>query len=108
MKETVESNIQKTFCCTPKAIDEFAPDPGDIHTLRVELEQNMSGDCGCHKKTCWKQFSCNEVHSHILTLRDMEKNEKEAYIMGKLQASQHPVNSVTHARKKKSRYVTHC
>lgn len=103
-----ESNLHKTsFCCTPKAIAEFAEDPGDVDTLRVELEQHMSGDCGCDKKTCWKQFSFNEVYSHILTMRDMEKNEKDAYIMGKLPASRQPLESVTHARKKqKGRHVT--
>ena len=93
--------LQKSFCCTADAVASFAEDAGNIDTLRTTLQHQMAGDCGCATKTCWQQFSLDEVYSHILTMRDMSKGEKEAYIMGKLQASRHPIDTVQHARKKR-------
>lgn len=95
-----QSSATKSFCCTPNAIAEFVEDTGNVDTLHVELTQKMSVDCGCDKKTCWQQFTFDEVYSHVLTMRDMATNEKEAYIMGELMASRQPVDSVRHARKK--------
>lgn len=71
----------------------------DEDEVFAQLRQVMHQVC-CPKK-CWDNFSINEVYSHVLSMRELEKSEKEMFIMGKLSLCSNPDDSTKHARKKR-------
>ncbi|XP_060601134.1 uncharacterized protein LOC132754508 isoform X3 [Ruditapes philippinarum] len=56
--------------------------------------------CGC-KKNCIKQFTISDIFDHILTIREMEKQDKELYIMATVVNS--PQNELTKRGKKRQK-----
>ena len=51
--------------------------------MRRELEQELNKGCWC-KDRCFCGLDTKEVYKRILGLRELSKNEKEVYLMGKL------------------------
>ncbi|XP_060560643.1 uncharacterized protein LOC132720505 [Ruditapes philippinarum] len=56
--------------------------------------------CGC-KKNCIKQFTISDIFDHILNIREMEKQDKELYIMATVVNS--PQNELTKRGKKRQK-----
>ncbi|XP_060563753.1 uncharacterized protein LOC132723105 [Ruditapes philippinarum] len=56
--------------------------------------------CGC-KKNCIKQFTVSDIFDHILNIREMEKQDKELYIMATVVNS--PQNELTKRGKKRQK-----
>lgn len=50
----------------------------------TEVVQENSVKCSCNKN-CMDSFSKEDVQEHVFSLREMEKNEKEMFIMASLQ-----------------------
>ena len=50
-----------------------------------EEEQGLEVRCDCSKVNCSLNFDRDRVEAHILSLREMQRDEKEMYIMGALQ-----------------------
>jgi hypothetical protein len=46
------------------------------------LRDRVSGSC-CHMK-CFENVTYGEVEDHIFTMRELTRDEKDMYIMGKL------------------------
>ncbi|KAK3082426.1 hypothetical protein FSP39_014609 [Pinctada imbricata] len=59
------------------------------------------GNC-CHWK-CLERIGHNEIYEHILSMRDVSKEEKEMYIMGKLKTK--GTGSKTESEGKRKRYI---
>ena len=66
----------------------------------VSMKQFFEKGCGCHRR-CEPQFTCIEIQTHILDIREMRKEEKEMYIKGSLLTG--PKSDLTKRGKKRSR-----
>lgn len=51
------------------------------NTLDSDVLQNCRDGCGC-KLDCLSRFQQEEIVQHVYTLREMDKDEKELYVMG--------------------------
>ena len=51
--------------------------------IMVKIRQQKENGCGCQSK-CLSMFNNGEIFEHILQMRELRKEEKDMYIMGKL------------------------
>ncbi|XP_045209381.2 uncharacterized protein LOC123561207 [Mercenaria mercenaria] len=58
-----------------------AGDPDDPQNDLEMIQGKMRNGCDC-SKYCYNNFSERKILDHVLNLREMERNEKEMYIMG--------------------------
>ncbi|WAR14581.1 hypothetical protein MAR_004686, partial [Mya arenaria] len=70
-----------------------------------EPDEYMStDDCRC-KTTCMSLFDSDRIQEHILSVREMEKSEKELYVMGSLQKFAHEKSKGGKRKRIRYRYV---
>lgn len=73
--------------------------------LLQEIRAYKQKGCKC-KHTCMNSFSVGEVYKHVLDMRTLEKNEKDMYIMGKLNTKS--LSSQTRSGDRKRLRYTYC
>lgn len=85
-------NSQPESICYDAGIDDFDEEEleGSILSqgstadeLRQELNSEVLKGCGC-TQGCIRTVDIDAVYKHILDMREVTKNEKEMYIMGKI------------------------
>ena len=67
------------------------------------VNASLFGNCGC-AKNCFSTFSYEEMYDHILTMREMDKHEKEMLIMGTLKKIGVDKNRCRSSERKRTRY----
>lgn len=65
------------------------------------VKEKVNRGCGCHFK-CYEKFQIKEIIDHIFTMRELNKDEKEMYIMGKLKSKSTGYDLID---KKRRRYM---
>lgn len=65
------------------------------------IKEKVNRGCGCHFK-CYEKFQIKEIIDHIFTMRELNKDEKEMYIMGKLKSKSTGYDLID---KKRRRYM---
>ncbi len=75
-----------------------APDDGDEDAL---ISTEFEKGCGCDEK-CYKQFSVSEISDFRLSMKELSKNERDFFLMGKLQLLIRDPGTVSHARSSKA------
>lgn len=68
--------------------------------LYLRIERILSAGCSC-SLSCLSQFDTREVFLLHLALSEMEKSEKDMFLLGKLQAVSKTQDDARHARKAK-------
>ena len=76
--------------------DEFIIQDQDMEKQAV-IHQFQKG-CGC-MDNCYQQFSIDEVFRIRLQMLELEKCERDIFVLGKLQVMARNMDSVSHARK---------
>lgn len=84
--------------CSADNIANFIPEDNSDE-LKTKLTAEMLIEC-CPEK-CWESFTLSDIYTHILSLRELQKSEREMYIMGKLTVCSSDPDSTQHARKKR-------
>ena len=68
--------------------------PADEETAEVTRE--FQKGCGCHE-ACYEQFNVKEVYDFRLSIMELDKHERDLFLMGKLQVLITDPSTVTHA-----------
>ena len=73
--------------------------------IMIKIRQQKETGCGCQSK-CLSMFNNREIFEHILQMRELRKEEKDMYIMGKLKCKgiSSDVNDTAAKRKRYSFY----
>ena len=50
----------------------------------ILLDEKMRSGCNCKSKNCYRSFDTDVLINHRLTLCELDKNEKDSYLVGKL------------------------
>ena len=50
----------------------------------ILLDEKMRSGCNCKSKNCYRSFDTDVLINHCLTMREFDKNEKDSYLVGKL------------------------
>lgn len=64
------------------------------------LREKVSHIC-CHMK-CFENFTYVEIEEHIFTMRELSRDEKDMYIMGKLKSNSTGIDT---SQRKRQRYI---
>ena len=77
--------------------------------IMVKIRQQKETGCGCQNK-CLSMFDNVEIFEHILQMRELRKEEKDMYIMGKLKCKDisSDGNDTAAKRKRYSFYFDDC
>lgn len=82
--------------------DQDGDDNGDEEEDSIRtVKEKVNRGCGCHFK-CYEKFQIKEIIDHIFTMRELNKDEKEMYIMGKLKSKSTGYDLID---KKRRRYM---
>ncbi|WAR11997.1 hypothetical protein MAR_026177, partial [Mya arenaria] len=73
-------------------------------SMQAPDEYMSTDDCRC-KTTCMSLFHSDGIQEHILSVREMEKSEKELYVMGSLQKFAHEKTKGGKRKRIRYRYV---
>ncbi|WAR04042.1 hypothetical protein MAR_010600 [Mya arenaria] len=73
-------------------------------SMQAPDEDMSTDDCRC-KTTCMSLFDSDKIQDHILSVREMEKSEKELYVMGSLQRFAHEKTKGGKRKRIRYRYV---
>ena len=65
------------------------------------IASEFESGCGC-KEQCYKQFGVEEICEFRLSLKELDKHERDLFLMGKLQTLIKDPSTVTHARSSKA------
>ena len=68
-------------------------DGDEIAKVSHEFEKG----CGCHE-LCYAQFDVSEINQFRLSMKELEKTERDMFLMGKLQLLARDPGTVVHAR----------
>ncbi len=83
-------------------VDSILSQGSTVDELRQELDSEIRKGCGCGQN-CLQKVDKVEAYRRILDLREITKNEKEMYIMGKIEALNN-VGQTRHGDRKRVRY----
>ena len=99
-EEVINRNIREYASSVPEeAEDESEEEDGEITRVRRSLVT------GCKCKTgCYHQFTQAQIFDHILNVREMDKSEKDLYVMGTQVSSS---NDSTNTRRGERKQVHH-
>ena len=64
----------------------------------------ITGDCGCLAK-CINQFEQDEIITHIISMRELSKEGKDMYLMGKLKSKGVDKSLSRYGERKRTRYA---
>ena len=57
----------------------------DTDPNAILLDEKMRSGCNCKSKKCYRSFDTDALINHDrLTMREFDKNEKDSYLVGKL------------------------
>ena len=65
------------------------------------IASEFENGCGC-KEQCYQQFGVDEICEFRLSLKELDKHERDLFLMGKLQTLMKDPSTVTHARSSKT------
>ena len=72
-------------------------DDEEVAIIASEFENG----CGC-KEQCYQQFGVDEIYEFRLSLKELDKHDRDLFLMGKLQTSMKDPSTVSHARSSKA------
>ena len=64
------------------------------------IASEFENGCGC-KEECYRQFTVDEICEFRLSMKELDKHERDLFLMGKLQTLLKDPSTVTHARSAK-------
>ena len=96
-----ESDIRSSIgqISLPNNSSEFDMLQDDEETIIVTDE--LQKGCGC-SEMCYQQFNMSEVRDFWLSIKELDKHERDLFLMGKLHVLITDLNIVTHAHSSKS------
>ena len=57
----------------------------NLDNFDLNITEKMDNSCSCRME-CMSKFSFHEIHDHICSMRELSKEERDMYIMGKIKS----------------------
>ena len=75
--------------------------------LKLEIHQAMVKGCDC-TSACFTKLTVSNIYSHVLQMHELQKVEKDMYLMGLLDATHNSAPRDQPATKRRKHYEYNC